>query len=67
MEGEVIMQKGKTYGRQAFSTSQIKEKRINKIAEEYYILCSIRGTTEVAIKGYRSAVNILVLFVAVTL
>ncbi len=51
------MQKGKTYGKQAFRTSQTKEKNLSEVAEDYYNLCTIRGTAEVTIKGYKSALK----------
>lgn len=53
----MFMQKGKSYGKQAFRTHQIKEKNINEVAEDYYNLCTIRGTAEVTIKGYKYALN----------
>ncbi|QNU65907.1 phage integrase SAM-like domain-containing protein [Ruminiclostridium herbifermentans] len=51
------MLKGKTYGKQAFRTQKSKEKSLGEVAEKYYNLCTIRGTSEITIKGYKYALK----------
>lgn len=51
------MQKGKTYGKRVLYAPQDKTKDLNEVAEEYYNLCTIRGTNEITIKGYKNAIK----------
>ena len=61
IEGKRDYEKGKSYGKRTFHTPQIQEKDINEIAEDYYNLCSIRGTSEITIKGYKHALKYFML------
>lgn len=57
------MKKGKSYGSQMFKTTgfEANQKDLNEIAEEYFMLCTIRGISYVTINSYRYAKRYLVM------